>query len=243
MIRPEDDGSEQPHVWMAFADLMAGLLGVFVLLFVWMVVFQTDLAGDLEVAEQARATAEQARESAEAAQARLALEKALEAERRKAAEQAIALERARVAGLHDALARSLAHGGISLSDDGRIGITGSVLFDLNQARLRPDGARILAEMGPPLAAWVTAKDEMVMVGGFTDDLPIHGERSFADNWELSSQRALTVVRALVAAGVPAERLFAAGFGAHHPAVPNADEASRARNRRVEIVPQRRTVRR
>jgi len=53
---------------------------------------------------------------------------------------------------------------------------------------------------------------------------------------LSAQRALTVTRALIDAGVPSSRVFAAAFGAEQPVASNADEQGRARNRRVEIVP-------
>ena len=56
-----------------------------------------------------------------------------------------------------------------------------------------------------------------MVSGFTDNQPVHGgNRQFADNWELSAQRALTVTRALIAEGVPADSVFAAAFGAQQP---------------------------
>ena len=88
-----------------------------------------------------------------------------------------------------------------------------------------------------------------MVSGFTDDLPIRslaapsrgaarfdGARSYRDNWELSVQRAVTVVRALIDAGVPEDALFAAGFGPNHPVVPNDTEPNRAKNRRVEMAP-------
>ena len=103
--------------------------------------------------------------------------------------------------------------------------------------MRPEGGQLLAQIAPPLADWLHRTNQMVMVGGFTDDLPIRGdERRFLDNWELSAERALTVVRALSRYGLPPDRLFAAGFGQHHPSAPNADEASRARNRRVEIAP-------
>lgn len=238
MIDPADHAEDEEagdgsQVWMAFADLMAGLLGVFVLFFVWLVVFHADLADDLSVAKAAQA-------AAEAEQARLDVARRLEVERRAALEAVQAQERARVAGLRSALARSLARGGVSLGDDGRIGITGSVLFDLNSNKLRRDGQGVLEELGGPLGTWLAEHDELVMVAGFTDDLPIRGyESAFADNWQLSTERALTVVRGLVAAGVPPDRLFAAGFGAHHPAVPNTDATARAQNRRVEIVPQRR----
>ena len=76
-----------------------------------------------------------------------------------------------------------------------------------------------------------------MVSGFTDDLQVHGNnRQFADNWELSAQRALTVTRSLIEAGVPSSSVFAAAFGAEQPVASNADDQGRARNRRVEIAP-------
>ena len=87
----------------------------------------------------------------------------------------------------------------------------------------------------PLQAYLDEHDELLMVSGFTDDLPIHrGNRRYQDNWGLSAQRALTVTRTLIDQGLPNDRVFAAAFGPHHPAVPNDDAEARARNRRVEI---------
>ncbi|MDX5297866.1 MAG: OmpA family protein, partial [Gammaproteobacteria bacterium] len=81
----------------------------------------------------------------------------------------------------------------------------------------------------------TAHDELLMISGFTDDLPIQrGNVRYADNWGLSAQRALTVTRTLIEEGMPPDRVFAAAFGAHHPVVPNQDEQGRAQNRRVEL---------
>lgn len=229
---PSEEGAGGP-VWMTFADLMSSLLGVFVLIMLWIVVFQVDLARSLE---DARAE----REAAIAEAAKSDAERKVEAERRAALEAKANQARQRLKDLEAALAGSLAAGRVTLGPDGRIGIAGSLLFDLYSAQLTPSGQAVIGELARPLGQWLAQHDEMVMVGGFTDDLPIRGaERRFADNWQLSTERALTVVRALKAAGVPPNRLFAAGFGAHHPAVPNVDEASRARNRRVEIVPQSR----
>ena len=59
---------------------------------------------------------------------------------------------------------------------------------------------------------------------------------FADNWELSAQRALTVTRALIDEGMPSAMVFAAAFGAEQPVTPNSDEAARQQNRRVEMAP-------
>ena len=102
---------------------------------------------------------------------------------------------------------------------------------------RDEGQRLLREMAPPLATYLASKRESLMVSGFTDDLQMRGVmRSYQDNWELSMQRALTVVRGLREAGVPQEALFAAGFGENHPVAPNDTEDNRAKNRRVEMSP-------
>ena len=76
-----------------------------------------------------------------------------------------------------------------------------------------------------------------MVSGFTDDQQVReGNRRFADNWDLSAQRALTVTRTLIDAGVPSSSLFAAAFGSEQPVASNADAEGQAKNRRVEIAP-------
>jgi flagellar motor protein MotB len=76
-----------------------------------------------------------------------------------------------------------------------------------------------------------------MVSGFTDDQQVRdGNWRFADNWELSAERALTVTRTLIAEGVPSDAVFAAAFGAEQPVSSNANEDGRAKNRRVEIAP-------
>lgn len=138
--------------------------------------------------------------------------------------------------LEQALARPLAEGRVTLVD-GRIGISGSVLFALNSAELQPEGEAVLKSLIEPLRDYLQAHDQALMVSGFTDDRPIwQDNRRFADNWELSAQRALTVTRALIAEGVPPSSVFAAAFGAEQPVASNADEQGRARNRRVEIVP-------
>lgn len=145
-------------------------------------------------------------------------------------------EEQRRQALEDALAAPLAAGRITLVD-GRIGIRGSVLFALNSDRLQPEGVELLETLAGPLAGYLGTRDEILMVSGFTDDRQIRGDnRRFADNWELSAQRALTVTRTLVEQGVPASSVFAAAFGAEQPVAPNSDEAGRARNRRVEMAP-------
>ena len=138
--------------------------------------------------------------------------------------------------LEQALAAPLAAGRVTLVD-GRIGIRGNVLFALNSDQLQPEGRELLRSLAAPLAGYLQAREEILMVSGFTDDRQVRGGNArFADNWELSAQRALTVTRTLVAEGVPATSVFAAAFGANQPVGPNTDEEGRARNRRVEIAP-------
>ncbi|MET7141046.1 OmpA family protein [Xanthomonas sp. PPL139] len=138
--------------------------------------------------------------------------------------------------LEQALAVPLAAGRVTLVD-GRIGIRGNVLFALNSDQLQPEGRDLLKSLAAPLAGYLKARDEILMVSGFTDDRQVReSNRQFADNWELSAERALTVTRALIEAGVPADAVFAAAFGAQQPVAPNVDEAGRASNRRVEMAP-------
>ena len=193
--------TDETPVWAIFGDLMSALVGVFVLILVWVLGYQVELAHTLKQ-EVTRREAEQDR--------RMVLEQALEA--------------------------PLAAGRITLRD-GRIGISGSVLFGLNSSELQDEGRELLRSLIPPLTLYLSEQDELLMVSGFTDDLPIQdGNLHFEDNWELSAQRALTVTRALIEEGMAPELLFAAAFGAQQPVVPNTDNASRSQNRRVEMAP-------
>jgi flagellar motor protein MotB len=136
--------------------------------------------------------------------------------------------------LENALAVPLASGRITLNN-GRIGISGQVLFAQNSDKLQPDGRQLLSSLVVPLRAYLTSRDEMLMISGFTDDKAIRNG-PFADNWELSAQRALTVTRTLVEQGMPSSMVFAAAFGSEQPVKPNTDDAARAQNRRVEMAP-------
>ncbi|MDB4971883.1 MAG: Flagellar motor rotation protein MotB [Myxococcaceae bacterium] len=203
----EQDGALP--VFAAFSDLMACVLGIFVLFFVWVVSFEVTMAGDLE------------RERAERVEATDRLQAATH----------------RLHALETSLAGPLSAGLITFVN-GTIGIRGSVLFDLNSAELRGEGQALLRDMAQPLSTYLATREEALMISGFTDDLQIRGGplRPYQDNWELSVQRAVTVVRALIEAGVPQDALFAAGFGQNHPVVPNDNDGNRAKNRRVEIAP-------
>ena len=81
---------------------------------------------------------------------------------------------------------------------------------------------------PPEINWV------LRVDGHTDNVPLSGTGRYRDNWELSSARAVSVVKYLVAQGVPAARLVAAGFGEFQPLAEGDTPEARNRNRRIEL---------
>ncbi|CAM2154360.1 OmpA-like domain-containing protein [Pararobbsia alpina] len=146
------------------------------------------------------------------------------------------LETQRREALEHALAGPLAAGRVTFVN-GKIGISGSVLFEINSDQLQPAGRDLLKTLAKPLADYLKSRDEILMVSGFSDDQQVRsGNRRFADNWELSAQRALTVTRELIDQGVPASSVFAAAFGSEQPVSSNADAEGRAKNRRVEMSP-------
>lgn len=207
MEQLEQELSHDTPVWAIFGDLMAGLVGVFVLILVWVLGYQLQLTQSLEEEVSKRQVEEQRRMK-----------------------------------LEQALAGPLASGRITLRD-GKIGISGSVLFSLNSAALQREGREVLRSLVAPLQVYLGEREELLMVSGFTDDLPIQsGNNRFDDNWELSAQRALTVTRALIEEGMDPTIVFAAAFGAQQPVATNTDEDGRSRNRRVEMAPVPRTSR-
>jgi flagellar motor protein MotB len=146
------------------------------------------------------------------------------------------IEEQRRMALEKALAIPLASGRITVRD-GRIGISGSVLFAVNSDQLRPEGRLLLQSLVHPLRVYLGERNQVLMVSGFTDDKPIQeGNRRYADNLELSAQRALNVTRALIDEGMPSSQVFAAAFGAEQPVASNASESGRVLNRRVEMAP-------
>jgi flagellar motor protein MotB len=138
--------------------------------------------------------------------------------------------------LEQALAIPLASGRITLNN-GRIGISGKLLFELNSDKLEPEGRKLLKSLVVPLRSYLQSRDEILMVSGFTDDKAVgNRNRQFEDNWELSAQRALKVTRTLIEEGMPSAMLFAAAFGQEQPLVANTSDKARAQNRRVEMAP-------
>lgn len=130
--------------------------------------------------------------------------------------------------------RALATTGLIEVQGSRVILQGEVLFDSGSSELRADAVKYVAELAPVLRELVaTEADQLVMVGGHTDNQAIRRAR-FATNLELSAARAMTVANVLVAAGLKPETVVASGFGEHHPRTSNDTADGRKRNRRIEI---------
>jgi len=112
-----------------------------------------------------------------------------------------------------------------------------VLFETGSDELGADGQHQLQQLAQTLneiAAKIPPEINWVLrVDGHTDTRPIHTPR-FPSNWELSTARAISVVRFLIGQGVPPGRLAATGFGEFQPLDGRADEVSFRRNRRIEL---------
>jgi chemotaxis protein MotB len=104
-------------------------------------------------------------------------------------------------------------------------------FPVGKADLTPAAQRVIAK----LADLLRSRPAAIRVEGHTDDVPIRTSK-YESNWELSTARASRVVVFLVEqGGLAPDRLSAAGYGEYRPKVLNDSPASRARNRRVDIV--------
>jgi chemotaxis protein MotB len=113
---------------------------------------------------------------------------------------------------------------VSVSTDG-------VLFDSGDAVLTEKGQQIIAALAPEF----TAFQNHIIIEGHTDARPLSGRPGY-DNWNLSSDRALSVLKLLVDQfHIPADRMSATGYGEHKPLDPGTTPEAYARNRRVEIV--------
>jgi len=105
-----------------------------------------------------------------------------------------------------------------------------VLFDSGSADLSDDGKKAVGEVARILAG---VRGRRFMVGGHTDNVP--AVKEYKSNWALSTARAVTVLEALMRAGMDPTRLVAAGYAEFDPVAPNTTPEGRQKNRRIEII--------
>jgi outer membrane protein OmpA-like peptidoglycan-associated protein len=177
-------------------------------------------------AEAAQRQSEASQRSAEAAQRQAAAERqaANEAQlsasaARQQAQDAESRARQLEAQLKDLEAKK--------TDRGMVITLGDVLFDTNQAQLKPGGMRNVQKLADFFKQYPQRK---VMIEGFTDSTGSKGR-----NQELSDKRADSVRTALVGMGIGADRITSRGYGDSYPVAGNDSAAGRQLNRRVEII--------
>ena len=112
-----------------------------------------------------------------------------------------------------------------------------VLFTTGSAELGSAGREQMTRLAGTLKE-ISARipgeiDWLLRVDGHTDKVPISTSQ-YPSNWELSSARAISVVKQLIELGIPSTRLAAAGFGEYHPLDSRDDEIAYRRNRRIEL---------
>jgi chemotaxis protein MotB len=110
-------------------------------------------------------------------------------------------------------------------------VADEVLFDAEQAVLRPEGRIILDAVAPTLIGL----PNVLRVEGHANHLPVSAGGPWPSNWELSGYRASTVLRYLAADGIPERRMSATGYSSTRPLVPESDPTALSVNRRVDIV--------
>ena len=195
---------EGSNPWMAYTDLGIALVSLFILAFVAMATLKEQKAEDLTRTEEEVLSCQE--------------------EMRKIAAERNAL-------LAKSLQTSIEAGLIAL-EDGKIQIQASFLFPTNGAKLTTEGEGVIRGISKGLLDALDSGD-VIMVSGFTDDIPFSGSTTYT-NWNLSTERAVNVVKMLIKEGFPSDRIFAAGFGEFQPKYPNDTEEHRRLNRRVEI---------
>ena len=111
-----------------------------------------------------------------------------------------------------------------------------VLFAPGQASINPEGQAQLGQIADAIMQIIADIPSdipwILQVEGHTDDIPVSGV--YTDNWDLSTERALSVVRFMVDRGVPSERLAATGYGEFQPITAGKTDADRQKNRRIEL---------
>jgi chemotaxis protein MotB len=185
---------------------------------------QLAVRGEELAAAQARAEAQQQRIAAlQASAAQLEQEKG-----------ALAAKSAQFEQLTASLQGQIANGQVEISElRGKmtVKLKDKVLFASGSTSLGKEGRGALDAVAD---AFKDLKGKNVVVAGYTDDVPTGTKSGFSDNWDLSTARAVTVVRYLQSKGVSPAILGAMGFSEYRPLAANDSVQARSQNRRIEI---------
>ena len=135
------------------------------------------------------------------------------------------------------LKEEIAEGQVAIAQEGNrlsVNLAEQILFPSGSDDIQAGGKKVLRKVIDVLRR---VTDKQIGVEGHTDNVPIAGglRRRFPSNWELSTARAVTVVRFLEQGGIHPRQLAAVGYGEHRPIASNSSPEGRKKNRRIEIV--------
>jgi chemotaxis protein MotB len=168
------------------------------------------------------------------------LEEALEDKSRRifALEEKLGIDHPVFSGFEAQLDTALQHfrsSGLGVSSrNGNIfvSLSNQLLFESGKTDLRPQGKEAIGKIARMLK---NRKDFRISVEGHTDQVPVSNLGAIKDNWDLSALRATSVVRELMARGVPGENLIAAGHAQYAPLSTEGSVEGKEKNRRTEII--------
>ncbi|BBD08103.1 OmpA/MotB family protein [Desulfovibrio ferrophilus] len=231
--------TEEPVVesneWITtFADMSLLLLVFFILLFSMSTIDQTKFTDSFLAVKVALGQKEK-----ELMTARVKTEEAAILDTVRMQKQLIESQRKVFSDVRTFITRKGVEGVVgAVLEEGKITlrVPGDVLFAPGQVELGPQGKKVIRTLKDFLAKSV---DQHMNIKGFTDDVPPSRNSRFKDNWEISSLRAVYVLRYLMELGLDQKRLTATGLADLEPLYPNNTAENRARNRRVEIVLEKR----
>ena len=107
----------------------------------------------------------------------------------------------------------------------------AILFDSGKSKLRPEGVNVVGQL---VTALLSVGKRDFLVAGHTDNVPIKTAR-YKSNWELSTARAIEMVKTMIEAGYPPAQIGAAGYAEFDPVANNDDDNGKETNRRIEII--------
>lgn len=265
------DEEEQGEGWLAsYADMITDLLAVFVILFSFAMANQAVVAYKARINEEATITAEELEEKMAAGQVSFAEPPEASAypgyehptptpgptpaPPRNGAEPTQKSERGALSpeegieGLYEAIRDYIGESGLTeqlnvIKESENIilvRVRSSVFFEAGSADISPHAEPVLENVGKILVRYERYM-RMFGIEGHTDDRPIQTTQ-FDSNWELSTSRAVNVLRRMQEiSGLDPSRFSAVGYGEFHPIADNATESGRAQNRRVDFIIQTMTA--
>ncbi|WP_419778886.1 OmpA/MotB family protein [Maridesulfovibrio sp.] len=228
----EEDDEDEPNEWITtFADLSMLLLVFFILLYSMSEIdakkfdmtFQSvskSISGKL----QKIATSKVSREEAGAILNQVVTRREIIKAQRKVFEDVKYLQTTK--GVEGIMSAKFEDGKITIK------LPADVLFEPGQVQLSKRGRVAVKALKN---FFVTHPDQYINIKGYTDDTQPSSKSRLKDNWEISSLRAVNVLRYLMKIGIKPNRLTATGLGEMDPLVPNNSTRNRQRNRRVEFV--------